>query len=102
MSTFQNKDYIFQQENAPDHNSISTRCYIADAGVSLLDWPGNSPDSSPIDSIWNLIKKRIGKSPLTKDNLWANIQSVWYGIRKSNLEPLYKSMPLRIQAVIEA
>ena len=65
---YPNKDNIFQQDNAPCHNSISTRRYSADAGVRLLDWPGNSPDLSPIENIWNLIKKRTGKLPLTKDS----------------------------------
>ena len=93
---YPNKDNIFQQDNAPCYNSISTRRYIADAGVRLLDWSGNSPDLSPIENILNVIKKRTGKLPLTKD---SGLIFREYGLapEKNDLEPCTSLCPVEFK-----
>ena len=58
--------YLFQQDNAPCHSSASTRAFIRDQGITLLDWPSNSPDLSPIEIVWSIVKRRIGRIPNKK------------------------------------
>ncbi len=37
-------DFIFQQDLAPAHTAKSTKRWLNDHGVGVLDWPANSPD----------------------------------------------------------
>ena len=43
------KNYIFMHDKAPCHFSASTQRFMADRGVDVLPWPGNSPDLNPIE-----------------------------------------------------
>ncbi len=48
---FKNGDLIFQQDLAPVHTAKSTKSWLNDHGVGGLDWPANSPDLSPRESM---------------------------------------------------
>ncbi len=37
-------DFIFQQDLAPAHTANGTKSWFNDHGVTVLDWPTNSPD----------------------------------------------------------
>ncbi len=41
---FKDADFIFQQDLAPAHTAKSTKSWLNDHGVGVLDWPANSPD----------------------------------------------------------
>ncbi len=40
-------DFIFQQDLAPVHTAKGTKSWFNDHGVTVLDWPANSPDLNP-------------------------------------------------------
>ncbi len=40
-------DFIFQQDLAPAHTVKGTKSWFNDHGVTVLDWPANSPDLNP-------------------------------------------------------
>ncbi len=40
---FKDADFIFQQDLAPTHTAKSTKSWLNDHGVGVLDWPANSP-----------------------------------------------------------
>ncbi len=44
---FKDADFIFQQDLAPAHTAKSTKSWLNDHGVGVLDWPANSPDLKP-------------------------------------------------------
>ncbi len=44
---FKDADFIFQQDLAPAHTAKSTKSWLNDHGVGVLDWPANSPDLNP-------------------------------------------------------
>ncbi len=46
---FKDADFIFQQDLAPAHTAKSTKSWLNDHGVTVLDWPANSPDLNPIE-----------------------------------------------------
>ncbi len=46
---FKDADLIFQQDLAPAHTAISTKSWLNDHGVGVLDWQANSPDLNPIE-----------------------------------------------------
>ncbi len=41
---FKDADFIFQQDLAPAHTTKSTKSWLNDHGVGVLDWSANSPD----------------------------------------------------------
>ncbi len=41
---FKDADFIFQQDLASAHTAKSTRSWLNDHGVGVLDWQANSPD----------------------------------------------------------
>ena len=47
---------VFQQDNAPIHTSRSTRQWLRQHDVTLLDWPPKSPDANPIENLWHELK----------------------------------------------
>ncbi len=44
-------DFIFQQVLAPAHTAKGTKSWFNDHGVTVLDWPANSPDLNPIENL---------------------------------------------------
>ncbi len=44
-------DIIFQQYLAPAHTAKGTKSWFYDHGVTVLDWPVNSPDLNPRESM---------------------------------------------------
>ncbi len=48
---FKDADFIFQQDLPPTHSAKSTKSWLNDRGVGVLDWPANSPDLNPIENL---------------------------------------------------
>ncbi len=45
-------DFIFQQDLAPAHTAKGTKSWFNDHGVTVLDWPANSPDLKSPESMY--------------------------------------------------
>ena len=49
-----------QQNNAPAHNLILSKTWLAENGLEYLEnWPPISQDISIIKNVWSLLKKRV-------------------------------------------
>ncbi len=44
-------DFIFQQDLAPAHTAKGTKSWFNDHGVTVLDWPENSPDLNLVENL---------------------------------------------------
>ncbi|KAK3529541.1 hypothetical protein QTP70_032062 [Hemibagrus guttatus] len=100
---FEDADLIFQQDLAPAHTAKSTKSWLNDYGVGVLDWPANSPDLNPIENLWGIVKRKMrNKRPKNADELKATVKETWASIPPQQCHKLITSMPCRIEAVIKA
>ncbi|KAK3535164.1 hypothetical protein QTP70_004817 [Hemibagrus guttatus] len=100
---FEDADFIFQQDLAPAHTAKSTKSWLNDHGVGVLDWPANSPDLNPIENLWGIVKRKMrNKRPKNADELTATVKETWASIPPQQCHKLITSMPRRIEAVIKA
>jgi hypothetical protein len=69
----------------------------------IQDWPANSPDLSPIENVWGIMAQRLSNRVFkSADKFKAAIIEEWDKIDYPLLCSLYKSVPARCQAVIDA
>ena len=97
---------LFQQDGAPCHTAKDTKEWLKQKKVNLFNegvWPPYSPDLNPVEHIWPMVTRKLTKPAYnTKDELWAALSQAFSEITPGDVLNLYKSMPARIKAVIEA
>lgn len=105
ISRLQNELPIFQDDNAPCHAAKKTKEWKEVKLIERLPWPAQSPDLNPIENLWEELEIRIRKRkpmPKNKGDFFAALKEEWYKIDESRLTRLIKSMPSRIEAVLES
>ncbi len=93
---FQGRPCIFQQDNAKPHTAAITTAWLHSRRVRVLNWPTCSPDLSPRENIWRIIKRKIRQIwPRTLQQLETYIRQEWDQIPTPKLQKLITSMPRR-------
>ena len=54
---------LFQQDNARPHIARVTMAHLEQSNVNVLPWPPRSPDLSPIEHVWDMVGRRLGRLP---------------------------------------
>ncbi len=75
---FQGRPCVFQQDNVKPHTAAITTAWLRSRRVRVLNWPACSPDLSPIENIWCIIKQKIcQRRPQTLQQLETYIRQEW-------------------------
>ncbi len=91
---FQGRPCIFQHDNARPHTASITTSWLRRRRIQVLKWPACSPDLSPIENIWCIIKRKMRqRRPKTVEQLEACIRQEWDNIPIPKLEQLVSSSP---------
>ena len=95
--------WIYQQDGAPCHTAKKVKKWLSNQEISYIeDWPGQSPDISPIENLWAILKARIReKDTSTIDKLEKELRMGWEELPPSLLQNLALSVPRRLQEVKE-
>ena len=98
-------EVTFQQDNDPKHTSKKAKKWMEDQNITLLDWPAQSPDLSPIEHLWVHIKNRLDEYPTQSRGVWETWEravEVWNNIPPEVCQNLIESVSRRLEAVIKA
>ena len=70
---------LFQQGNASCHKSQeSMEALEVIFGKDKIQWPANSSDLSPIETVWSILKQELSKRKNSSfDDLRNNILDIW-------------------------
>jgi transposase len=90
-------EWIFQQDGAPCHTSQKALDWIEQYCDLLSGWPANSPDLSPIELLWAILKHAVAAlRPETVAQLKEVLQEAWDTISQEVIDSLCASFPRRL------
>ena len=101
------QDYILQEDNDSSHGTLTHQNenfrWKMDHQIPLLQpWPPQSPDLSPIENIWRILKQRVKKRKCTSpQELRQAIQEEWDSITQEEINACISNMCDRIIAVVD-
>ena len=90
---------LFQQDNASCHKSRdSLEAIEVLFGKDKIWWPANSPDLSPIETVWAIIKQELSKKKIsTLDELRNNVIDIWSKFPDELCEKIISEFDEKIQ-----
>lgn len=96
-------DCVFQQDNASIHVSNSTKAWLNQKNITVMDWPALSPDLNPIENLWGILTRKVyenGRQYSSVEELKRFIEKCWYEIQPEVLQKLVNSMEHRVFELI--
>jgi hypothetical protein len=90
------------EDGAPAHRSAVANRARTQLGIRNLTHPPNSPDLSPLEPLWFLVKTRVADTPGSSnslDKLWDAIQKVWSELSEEDIRKHTGQMKARVEAV---
>ncbi|GFW89242.1 DDE_3 domain-containing protein [Trichonephila clavipes] len=81
---------IFQKDNARPHTARLAQDFVRH--FQTLSWPAHSPDLSPVEHVWDLLKRQI-PSCHSVHGLELAVQDLWAHLPQDNIRCLINSMP---------
>ncbi|GFY35010.1 hypothetical protein TNCV_5043861 [Trichonephila clavipes] len=90
---------IFQQDNARLHTARVAQDFLCH--FQTLPWLARSPDLSPVEHVWNQLKRQMPSGHSVHD-LELAVQDLWAHLPQDNIRCLINSMPDHVAACITA
>ncbi len=99
---FQGRPCLFQQDNAKPHTAAITTAWLRSRRVRVPNWPACSPDLSPIENIWRIIKRKIRQDD---HKFFSSLKPIsgknGTKFQHQKLQKLTTSMPRCLQTVLK-
>lgn len=95
----------FQQDNARPHTARISMEFLQQNDIQVLPWPAKSPDLSPIENLWGLLKnklRQLDNPPSTAQELTTFLQREWQDFPQATIRGLFNSMRRRCTKCITA
>lgn len=68
-------------DNAAPHRPKETKLYLDSIGIPYIDWPAHSPDLSPVEHMWQLVRRGLeGIECANQAEFDAKVIELWEGI----------------------
>lgn len=94
--------WILQQDGATAHTARGTKAWFERNNVTVLQWPPNSPDLSPVENVWQILKDEVEKvSPSSVVELRHEIEQSVRKVTQPLQVKLMESMRKRFQVCLE-
>ncbi|GFY16517.1 transposable element Tcb1 transposase [Trichonephila clavipes] len=90
---------IFQQDDTRPHTARVAQDFLRH--FQILSWPARSPDLSPVEHVWDQLKRQMPSCHSVHD-LELAVQDLWAHLPQDNIRCLINSMPNRVVACIAA
>jgi transposase len=100
-------DCLFEQDNDPSHGTRTAenlaQYFLRSNWIEVFDHPPQSPDLSPIEGCWNILKQRIRKRYFdwhTVDEFRKVVLEEWDRITIKEIRARITELRIRYKAVI--
>ncbi|GFW87974.1 DDE_3 domain-containing protein [Trichonephila clavipes] len=90
---------IFHKDNARPHTARVAEDFLRH--FQTLPWPARFPDLSPVEHVWDQLKRQMPSCHFVHD-LELAVQNLWAHLPLHNVMCLINSMPDRVTAFIAA
>ncbi|GFU72300.1 transposable element Tc1 transposase [Trichonephila clavipes] len=90
---------IFHQDNARPQTARVVQDFLRH--FQTLPWPARSPDLSPVEHVWDQLKRQMPSCHSVHD-LELAVQDLWAHLPQDNIRCLINSVPDRVAACIAA
>lgn len=95
--------FAFYQDNDPKHTSGVAKLWLIHNCPKLIDTPAQSPDLNVIEHLWEELARRVYKQKFNSLNqLKEALIEAWNSIEPEVCQNLVKSIPNRLQAVLDS
>ena len=94
------KRKCFMQDNAPCHRSKLVEQWFGSKKMKILQWPPQSPDLNPIETIWDILLKRVRENNRQLASLTEfreKLKEEWEIFPIEIVQDLYKGLPNRLK-----
>ncbi|GFU91385.1 transposable element Tcb2 transposase [Trichonephila clavipes] len=90
---------VFRKDNVRPHTERVFQDFLRH--FQTLPWPARSPDLSPVEHVWDQLKRQMPSCHSVHD-LELAVQDMWAHLPQDNIRCLINSMPYRVAARIAA